>query len=169
MDDLLRDGLGLGHQPGELGWMQVSLRALAVFATAVVLVRLGARRFLARHTAFDIILAFTLGSTLSRAINGSAPLLPTITGALVLVLLHRMLAALAFRFPAVGSLLKGSHETLIRDGKVDPDALKRNYLSEQDLMEGLRLRSVDDPCRVKSAQLERNGDLSVIPRDSPPT
>jgi uncharacterized membrane protein YcaP (DUF421 family) len=58
--------------------LQVSLRALIMFIAALIIVRLGSKRFLARKTAFDFILAFMLGSMLSRAINGSAELLPTL-------------------------------------------------------------------------------------------
>src|SRR5438552_16619657 len=90
--------LGLGVEPRHLGILQVSLRALIIFIAALIIVRLGAKRFLARKTAFDFILAFILGSMLSRAINGSAPLLPTLVGALVLVLFHRLIAIVAFHF-----------------------------------------------------------------------
>ena len=69
MDDLL----GLKLQPHELGYGQIILRALIVFIGSLIIVRLGAKRFLGRKTIFDFILAFILGSMLSRAINGSSP------------------------------------------------------------------------------------------------
>ena len=55
MDDLL----GLKLQPHELGYGQIVLRALIVFIGSLIIVRLGAKRFLGRKTIFDFILAPT--------------------------------------------------------------------------------------------------------------
>jgi uncharacterized membrane protein YcaP (DUF421 family) len=77
MVDSLKNTLGLDVEPGHLNVLQVCLRGTIVFFYALVIVRLGAKRFMARMTALDVILAFILASTLSRAINGSAPFFPT--------------------------------------------------------------------------------------------
>jgi uncharacterized membrane protein YcaP (DUF421 family) len=159
MDDLL----GLKLEPHELGYGQIVLRALIVFVVALVVVRLGAKRFLGRKTAFDFILAFILGSMLSRAINGSAPFLQTLVAGLAVVLFHRFLAWLSFRYHAFGRLVKGTDDVVIEKGELQHDAMRRNYFTERDLMEDLRLKSHETPAEVKSARIERSGDLSVIP------
>ena len=69
--------LGIGLEPKDLTILQVCLRGVLVFFVAIVMVRMGDKRFLARMTAFDAILGFILASMLARAINGSAPLLPS--------------------------------------------------------------------------------------------
>ena len=43
--------------------------------------------------------------------------------------------------------------------------MARNYLTERDLMEDLRLKSHETASEVKEARIERSGDLSVIPFD----
>jgi uncharacterized membrane protein YcaP (DUF421 family) len=160
-----QDLLGLDKSPADFTTLQVTFRAAVIFFAALVLVRLGAKRFLARNTAFDIILAFILGSTLSRAINSSAPLFQTIIACLVLVLLHRLLAAVSFHFHPIGTLVKGNAEEVICDGKINQKVMRKHYLSEKDLMEALRLKSEDNPADVKSAYIERNGDLSVVQKE----
>ncbi len=161
MDDLL----GLKLQPHDLGYGQIVLRALIVFIGSLIIVRLGAKRFLGRKTIFDFILAFILGSMLSRAINGSAPFFPTLVAGLAVVLFHRLLAWLSFRFHAIGRLVKGNDDKVIADGQIQPKAMARNYLTERDLMEDLRLKSHETASEVKEARIERSGDLSVIPFD----
>src|SRR5512133_1597022 len=94
--NFLSDILGLASQPKDLTLLQVSLRGLIVFFATLVIVRLGHKRFLAKFTAFDSVLALILASALSRAINGSAPFFPTLVMGLILVLLHRGLSAAAF-------------------------------------------------------------------------
>lgn len=160
------DLLGLNLQPHEFGYVQIILRALVVFVAALVIVRVGAaKRFLGRKTVFDFILAFVLGSMLSRAINGSGPLFQTLVGAVALVLFHRLLAWLSFRFHRLGRLVKGAEDVVITDGQVQREAMRRNCFTEKDLMEDLRLKSHDSPSDIKSARIERSGELSVVPFD----
>lgn len=162
MHDFLRAWLGLGHDPKTLTTVQVCLRGLVVFLSAIAIVRVADKRFLSRKTAFDAVLAFTLASMLARAINGSGPLGPSIACGFALVLTHRLIARLSCRWHGVGRLVKGSEEEVIRDGVVDKGALRKHNFSDRDLMEDLRLEGVESPAEVKSARLERSGDLSVI-------
>src|ERR1043165_4746765 len=113
----LKHALGLNLKPDELNALQICLRATVVFLYAMVLVRFAAKRFLARLTALDAILGFILASTLSRAINGSAPFFPTLACGILLILLHRFFAWLATFSHRFGNLVKGHEEVLIEDGK----------------------------------------------------
>ena len=157
--------LGIGVEPGDLTFGHIALRGLIVFVLAIVIVRLGDKRFIARKTAFDVILAFMLGSMLARAVNGSAPFWATLGGGFVLVGLHRIIAFASRRWHGFGKLVKGDADLLIRDGCVLEDAMRRNDLSEHDLAEDLRLKGVEKPEQVKLAYVERSGDLGVVKKE----
>jgi uncharacterized membrane protein YcaP (DUF421 family) len=155
---------GLGVEPRDYTVVQVCMRTLVIFFTALVMIRLADRRFLARKSGFDTLLGFILASTLSRAINGSAQLLPTIVVGFLVVFIHRALAKIAFHSDAFSKLLKGRSEEVIRDGKLNHEAMARYDLTEGDLIEDCRLNAlVDDFAKVRDARMERNGQLSVIP------
>lgn len=160
--DFLRPLLGLGEEPKELDTLQVSLRALIVFAAAIAIVRVADKRFLSRKTAFDVVLGLILASVLARAVNGSAPLGPTLVCGFVLVFAHRFLAFVSRRSHRFGKLVKGNDELVIENGEVRQDVLKKHNFSERDLLEDLRLEGVRSPEEVESARIERSGDLSVI-------
>ena len=64
--------LGLGSEPKDLTFFQISLRGVIVFLATLIMVRLGHKRSLSRKTAFDAVLIVILASMISRAINGSA-------------------------------------------------------------------------------------------------
>ena len=103
---------------------------------------------------------------LARAVNGNAAFLPTLGGGLVLVMLHRLLAYWSRRSHVFGILVKGRSEVIVRDGKLDDDVASRNCLSEHDILEDLRLNgSVADISDVAMAVFERNGHISVVPRE----
>jgi uncharacterized membrane protein YcaP (DUF421 family) len=72
---------------------------------------------------------------LARAVNGTAAFFPTLGGGFVLVILHRLLAYGARRSHALGLLIKGGSDVLIRDGVL----ARRRRLSEHDVLEDLRL------------------------------
>jgi uncharacterized membrane protein YcaP (DUF421 family) len=159
--------LGLGQDPLTLG--HVLLRTLIVYVTALIVVRLGEKRFFGKNTAFDLVLGIILGSVISRAVNGSAPFFPTLAASLLLVAVHWALAALTFYTGNFGTLIKGQARVLIQDGKLNWDAMRESHLSEKDLLSALRVEAqITDPAQVQVARLERSGDISVIPARGDP-
>ena len=159
----------LGLNAEDLAAWQMALRAGLVYVAALAMVRLGEKRFLGKNTAFDVILAIVLGSVVSRAITGSTDFFPTLGAGVVLVAMHWLFAFVAFRFSRFGTVIKGSPRTLVLDGRLQWDQMRKSHITEDDLMMALRSQgNVDSPEGVKSARLERSGDLSVIKRDRPP-
>src|SRR5216110_2031717 len=155
--------LGLGARPEELTFVQISLRGVVVFIATLIMVRLGHKRSLSRKTAFDAVLLVILASVLSRAINGSAAFFATLGGGLVLVLLHRLFAYLAFYSHKFGILVKGEPDTIVRDGECDFEMMRRNHVSIHDLEEDMRLSAhTDDLSKIRVARVERSGDISFI-------
>src|SRR5713101_2633606 len=57
--------LGLGAEPKDLTFVQISLRGIIVFLATLIMVRLGHKRSLAHKTPFDAILLVILASVLS--------------------------------------------------------------------------------------------------------
>ena len=155
--------LGLGAEPQTLTFMQISLRGIIIFIFTLVMVRISARRSLARRTVFDSVFLVILASVLARAINGSAELLPTIGGGFAMVAFHRLLAWVAFYSHGFGNLIKGADEILIRDGELVHRELRNHHITRHDLEEDLRLAlHAEDLARVQKARLERSGDISFI-------
>ncbi|MFA7619429.1 MAG: YetF domain-containing protein [Thiohalomonadaceae bacterium] len=163
------DLLGLGKDIADVGVVEMVLRTVVVYLAAVVLVRLASRRLLTKPSAFDIIVAIMLGSILSRAINSSAALLPTLAASTVLLGMQWLLAFVAVRTRWLGPMVKGGPLLLIEDGKIHEKRLRHAGLTHEDLAEALRLSIHDeDPARVRRAYLERNGKISVIAFPSEP-
>jgi uncharacterized membrane protein YcaP (DUF421 family) len=157
--------LGLELEGKDLDVWRMALRALIVFVVAIAMIRLGNKRFMGKNTALDVMLGIVFGSLISRAITGNAPFFPTLAAGLVLVASHWALSAIAFHWKGFGALIKGDERTLIRDGEIQWNEMRKAHITEKDLKEALRNNGkLDDPSEVKVALLERNGDISVIPR-----
>ena len=80
----------------------------------------------------------------------------------LLVVLHGLLAMAAARWSWLSTLTKGASIPLVRDGQLDEAAMRRAGIGQGDLRMALRAAGHNDLERVRSASLERNGDISVI-------
>jgi len=161
--ELLQTLLGISTEAKELTFLQVSVRGVIVFIATLVMVRLSSKRSLAEKTAFDAVLVVIIGSMLSRAINGSAPFLPTLGSGFVLVLLHRLFGITAYYSHAFGIMLKGKPAVLVQNGRLQHKNMLWNHISEHDLQEDMRLEAkTEDLSKIKTARVERSGDISFI-------
>lgn len=153
----------LGLQQQELAVWQMALRAVIVYICGLALVRMGEKRFIGKFTAFDVIMGIMLGSILGSAITTAGGFIATIVAALVLIGMHYTFASFAYHFGWFGDLVKGDARTLVIDGQIQWDAMRRGHISEKDLKSALRENAkVDDLSRVKQAILERSGNISAI-------
>lgn len=156
----------LGLDVDSLTIWQMSLRAIFVYIAGLAMIRVGEKRFIGKSSAFDVLLSIIVGSVLSRAINGSAAFFPTLGASILLVGMHWLFAAIAFRNEKFATLVKGTERLLIRDGEIQWSAMRKSHIGERDLLGALRSEAkLTDPSEVKEARLERNGEISVIPRD----
>src|SRR3712207_2674847 len=110
--------LGYTRDIGDVNALQMALRTVLIYAVTLVIIRLGSKRFLSEATAFDVIVGIMLGSVMSRAINSSAPLFPTLGAGVVLIGLHWLFAIVAFRTDWFGFVVKGKPVLLIKDGQI---------------------------------------------------
>jgi uncharacterized membrane protein YcaP (DUF421 family) len=162
LKDITDTALGLSLRPQQLELWQICLRAVIVYLAMIMFVRFGKKRFLSRATAFDAILVIVIGSTAARAITGNAPFFATLAAVWVLIAMHWVISYFTEGSPTLGSLVKGNTTVLVRNGRIDRQALKDAHMSPDDLDEDLREQGIADPKKVKEARLERSGKLSVI-------
>lgn len=157
--------LGISGGVHSLSLLQVAVRAVLIYFAGYIMLRLGEHRFLGKSTPFDIVLGFIFGTTLSRAINGTAPFFDTIAAGAVLLGLHWVFASLAFHSDRINDLLNGRAVPLIRKGEIQHSNLRRKMVDDRLLEENVRLAGrVDDIEAVEDAYFERNGSISIIPK-----
>lgn len=154
--------LGLGVEPKELTFVQISLRGVIVMVFTLIIIRIGDKRSLSKKSAFDAALLIILASVLSRAINGSAAFFATLGGSAVIVGLHRAFAYASCRSDAFRRLIKGQPNELVRDGKFLRRNMRRNHVADEDVREDLRLDGEEELAKIKVARLECSGDISFI-------
>lgn len=152
-----------GIESKELSYLQVVARSIVIYIIGIALVRLGNKRFVGKMTAFDIIIAIIIGSLLSRAITNTDMFLTVLPACLMLILMHRLFSYIASFSDRFGDLIKGNERVVVENGEILWKAMRKSHLSEQDLLQTLRLNTnTADVKKIKVARLERNGDISFI-------
>lgn len=147
----------------DLSILQMGARAAATFLAALVLIRISGRRSFGQRSPFDYVVAILLGATLSRAIVGASPALPTFVASLVIVMMHRALAWACVRFQTFELLVGGVERQLYRDGSFDRHQMLAALVSRTDVLEALRQKlGAETLDEVHRAILERNGEISII-------
>ena len=143
-------------------WPQECARTFVVFCYGLAAVRLGGRRVFGKWSALDFIVSIIVGSSLSRAITGSAALGGTLASTTLIMLLHWLLAQAAARSERLSKLVEGAPLPLVRDGKADPSAFRRGSISRRDLEEALHQSGVEHITDTKLIVLEPSGQITVL-------
>ena len=143
-------------------WWQELPRAFVVFVFGLFLLRISGRRTFARWSALDIIVSIIMGSSLSRALTGSAPLGGTLLAMILIAFLHWVLARAASRSPRFAHLVEGRAVILGESGNVFPREMQRYNISQTDMQEALRKEGVRDAGQTRQVTLEPSGTITVL-------
>ena len=136
--------------------------ALAYYASLVLVLRLAGKRLAGQTTTFDLVILITISvvlqtTALRAGILNALIFIATVFGA------HQLLAMICARSNRMRCIVRGAPRPLIRDMRVDFDALAREGLSYEDLLAGLRKLGFSSPEGVRMATLEETGHISAIP------
>ena len=144
-------------------WWHFVLRACAIYALVMVLVRVSGKRAVGQFTPFDLVLLILIGNAVQNGINGGDN---SLTGAAImattLIALNYGVAFVTSRNRKVEKFVEGVPVVLARNGKLFDGVLRRELVSREDFREALRMSGVEDVSEVELALLETNGSISVV-------
>jgi uncharacterized membrane protein YcaP (DUF421 family) len=149
-----------------LGW--VAVKAVLLFAVAVVGLRLAERRTIAQLSAFDFAVAVAVGAIVGRGATASDTSFATSAVALATLLIaHRLLAILRRHSRAV-RLIDHPPRVLVARGELQGRELARAGLTAADVYALLREKGVADLGQVGYLLYEARGNVTVIGADREP-
>ena len=144
-------------------WWVFVLRATAIYALVMVLIRVSGKRAVGQFTPFDLVMLILIGNAVQNGINGGDN---SLTGAAImattLIALNYGVAFITSRSRRVERIVEGEPVVLARNGKLFEGVLRRELVSRDDFRESLRMNGIDDVAKVELALLETNGSISVV-------
>lgn len=113
----------------------------------------------------DLLTLIILGGMGTDAIMGGSSSVGDILLMIALVVgWGYLLDLLEYHWPAARFLLRDRQTALIEDGRLLRRNMRREMVTEDELMSFLREHGIDDPAQVQSACLEADGEISLIKR-----
>ena len=148
--------------------MESVLRALAIYAVLLVLFRITGKRSLGQITTFDFILLLIISEAIQNGMVGSSY---SLTNALVLVttlvVVDVGLSLLKRRSARLEKYLDGTPLVVVEQGRPLRDRMDKSRVDEGDVLSAARREGLERMEQIKYAVLERNGQISIIPREPP--
>jgi uncharacterized membrane protein YcaP (DUF421 family) len=150
----------------DLTALQMGCRAFAMFFIALILIRLAGMRTFGIKSAFDTCVIIMLGAVLSRAITGASAFFPTVTAAIVLVFIHKILAIVSVENKTLSHLIKGNPISVYKNGVLNSRNLRRCSISFGDIMEVVRTElNTNNLNEVEEIFMERTGKISILKKE----
>jgi uncharacterized membrane protein YcaP (DUF421 family) len=144
-----------------LGWAAV--KAVLLFAVAVIGLRFGERRTLAQLNAFDFTVAVAIGAIIGRTATAASTSFATGAVALVTLLVLHRVVALARRHSRFARAIDHPPRVLVAHGSLQYRELARVGLTTEDVYVLLRQHGVvGDLSRVGYLLYEPSGKTSLI-------
>ncbi len=144
---------------------QLLVRAGVVYVALMILVRLSGKRTVGEFTPFDLVVLLLVSEASQGALTGGDESVP---GGLVLagtlIAINYLIGFLSARSDTFDSLVEGDPVVLVRNGKRDHRALRKNNIPESDLSESIRKAGLADEKDVRLVVLETDGEITVVPK-----
>ena len=147
--------------------MDIIIRATIAFFFVFLLTRIVGRRELSSLEPFDLILLVMLGDLVQQGITQSDF---SVTGLMLaagtIALLVVLVSYLGFKFRRLRPILDGEPIVIVQHGEAIEANLRRERLTEEELMSQARLQGIEHMGQIKWAVVERTGEISFIQTQS---
>jgi uncharacterized membrane protein YcaP (DUF421 family) len=145
-----------------LPFLEKLLRPVIVYLVLVILLRLFGKRELAQLNPFDLVVLLSLSNTVQNAIIGDDnSVTGGVIGAFGLLGINWVVVRTLYSSPRLTRALQGSSTVLIRDGKIDTKAVKRESLTHEELMEVIHRQGFESMSQVRRCELEPSGSFFI--------
>lgn len=152
------------------GWMALGRTAVVgvlAYLALVFMLRVSGKRTLSKMNSFDFIVTVALGSTLATVLLSSdVSLARGVLAFAVLIFLQLAVTWLSVRSSAVRSLVKAEPTLLVHKGELLRGAMKRERVTEDEVLAALRSQGVAAVEDVESVVLETESSFSVVMKPS---
>jgi len=146
-------------------WWELVARGLLVYVFLILILRATGKRQIGQMSPFDLVLLMVLSNAVQNSMNGgdnsvSSGLILAVT----LVGANWIVGKITTSSKVMEKLVEGSPQILFHNGKVYGKALEDSQITREELLSAVRKSGFADLQQIRSAILENDGTISVIPK-----
>ena len=143
------------------------LRPIVIYLFLILSLRLAGKRELAQLNPFDLVVLLTISNTVQNAIIGDDN---SVTGGLVgaatLLVVNHVVVRYLYGHESLEKLVEGDEDVLIEDGEVHVDRMRRELITEGELLSAARKQGFVRLADIDRATIEPGGTIVFIGRKS---
>ncbi len=148
---------------------ELVVRGSLVYLLLFMILRFLPNRQIAAMGIADLLVVILFANAAQNAMSSDYT---AITDGIILVLTiifwNYLLNWLSYKFPPLERFLSSPPLPLVKDGRLLYRNLRRELITNDELMSQLRKQGVEDLAKVKAAYMESDGSISVIEYGSAP-
>ncbi len=145
------------------GILRVLILGSCAYSGLVLMLRISGKRTLSKMNSFDLVVTIALGSTLATIIlSKSVALAEGLTAFALLIGLQFTVAWLSCRSRMFNRIIKNEPVLLVRGGQLLRDAMYKERVTEEEILQAIRNQSVAALSEVEALVMETDGSMSVI-------
>jgi len=149
----------------DVSLLEIILRASVMYISLFVLLRVILKRQTGSLGMTDLLLITLLADASQNAMAGEyTSIIDGIVLVSTIIFWNYAFDWLSFKFDWFGRLIDPAPLLLIRDGKLLRRNMRKELITEEELMGQLRQQGLDNPAKVKEAYMESDGQFSVVQR-----
>ena len=149
----------------EMSLLEVLVRGVVVYAALCIFLRIILKRQAGKIALADLLVVSLISGVCRNPLIRDAYSIPDGIAVVVVVLsMSYSLDFLCYYVPRVHGLLHPPPVVLVRDGEIDKENLRRELMTESQLLSQLRHHGLETAAQAAKAILEGSGQLSVIPK-----
>ncbi len=143
----------------------VALRTAIVYVVLVVFFRFAGKREAGQLSTLDLVVLLVISNAVQNAMVGeNTSLVAGLLAAAIILALDHGLHWLADRSNDIRDAIEGQPVLLVENGEPRPDDLAATGISEAELGIAIRQSGLLRTDEVLAVYLERNGQISVVPK-----
>jgi uncharacterized membrane protein YcaP (DUF421 family) len=144
--------------------LEIILRSAIVYIAIFIGFRLAGKRHLSQLSLIDFTLVLLVSNAVQNAMVGTDTTLEGgIVAAVTLIFINIFITKVIVKDPTLAHWVAGEPRLLVRNGQPVVSNLTKEDIRIEELEEQVREHGIDDIRQVRSAILETDGTISVIP------
>lgn len=147
-------------------------RTVILYVFIIVAFRLMGKRQVAEMQAVEFVITILISAVASVPMQDlDIPLMHGIVPIFTLISAEILISVLSLHSMKIRKLFSGAPVQIVNKGIIDQKALRKVRMTLDDLFESLRLKDIFDIRKVEFAQVETNGQISILlsPESEPVT
>lgn len=145
---------------------EVLLRGTLVYLALFIMLRLFPKRDIGSMSMADMLILLLIVEVSGNAVSKNEMSIPdALLTVLVVQFWGYSIDWLCYRYPGLRRFVEEDPSVLVRDGRVDRKALRRELISQEELLAELRKQGVADLSQVRLATLEGDGTVSIVTQE----